>query len=174
MHIRAHQSARHLELVAESLAAAHPEVFPLFELTADTPSVPQAEAHALLDTLAAFFRETSFRCALIEVISPSRNLWLLEHISIWNYAFEKGLANSTIAYVVDVPRVDRDLIFAENYAHKLGIVLKFFTRKSDALHWLLKRADIHALEPGTNKAGEERPFLLKTRTTGSLPNSRSG
>ncbi len=144
MQIRVFKSATHIELTAATRCVTQPEPFPLLELASGTPSGPQAVAFALLDTLAVFLRETTLRTALVEVIAPSRNLWMLEHIDIWNYAIEKGMIGTKIAYVVPASTVDRELIFAENYAGNRGIVLKFFKARSEALPWLLNQHVPHA------------------------------
>ena len=164
MKIGVSQTATHLELIVVPRSVTQAEVFPLIELIAGTPSAPQADAFALLDTLAVFLRGATLRKALVEVIGPSRNLWLLEHIDIWNYAIKKGMIGTRIAYVVTACTVDRDLIFAENYACKLGIMLKFFTSKSAAMPWLLKKHFLHGFERDSGAAptfevaaGEKRP-----------------
>ncbi len=83
---------------------------------------------------------------------------------IWNYTIKKGMIGTRIAYVVTACTVDRDLIFAENYACKLGIMLKFFTSKSGAMSWLLKKHFLHGFERDSGAAptfevaaGEKRP-----------------
>ena len=163
MQIRVLQTATHLELAAESRSAMLPEPLPLLELTEGTPSISQTEALAILDTLAALSGEKTQRKALVEVAAPSRSLWLLEHINIWNYAFEIGLTGSTIAYVVTACSVDSDLTFAENYARKLGIALKFFIRKDDAMSWLLSQHGSRAFEAGSGTANS---MLLATGIVG--------
>jgi hypothetical protein len=171
MQIRVFQTATHIELIAQTRTVPQPEIFPLLELTAGTPSVPQTEAFTLLDTLAVFLRGKALRKVLIEVNAPSRNLWLLEHIAIWNYAVERGMSGAQIAYVVSMPSVDRELDFAASYAGKRGIMLKYFTARSDALSWLLDHRFLRgagrntgaapAFEPGTR---EKRAAELATNT----------
>lgn len=152
MQISVFHRATHIELKAQARAVAGPNVPPLFELTTGTPSVPQAQAFTLIDTLAVFMREAPLRQALVEVISPNRNQWLLEHIDIWNYAIEKGMKGTKIAYVVTARTVDNELMFAESYARKHGIMLKFFTARNDALLWLETQQFPLAPRPGTRVA----------------------
>jgi hypothetical protein len=168
MHIGVFQAETHIELIGETRSPAQPEAFPLLELTAGTPSIPQAEAFTLLDTLTVFMRETSLRKALIEVMAPSRNLWLLEHIDIWNYAVEKGLIGARIAYVVSARAVDSELIFAERYAGKRGIALKFFAAKSDALPWLLQPRAPHSSGPNFHASAAFDAMRFENIPAGSL------
>ena len=137
MRIRVLQTATHVELISESSCVTQAKALSLHELTAGTPSIHKAVEITLLDTLALFLRETTLRKALVEINAPSRNLWLLEQIDIWNYAIEKGMIGTKIAYVVAARSVDRELSFAEHYAGRRGIALKFFTARSEALAWLL-------------------------------------
>jgi hypothetical protein len=164
MHIRVFQTATHIELIAESRSVTYPEMFPLLELAAGTPSVPQTEAFTLLDTLAVFLRGTTLRKALFEVNAPHRSLWLLEHIDIWNYAIEKGMIGMQIAYVATEPSVDRELDFAAKYAGKRGIMLKFFTARTDAVSWLLENRSLRpsGRDPRASPAFESGAWRERT------------
>jgi hypothetical protein len=163
MQIRVFKCSTHLEVMARTRSVAQPEVFPLLELTAGTPSVPQTEAFTLLDTLTVFLRGTSLRKVLIEFDAPSRNLWLLEHIDIWNYAVAKGMKGTQIAYVVTAGTVDTELKFAANYACKRGIELNFFTARTGALSWLLEQRPLRASTRDTSAAAETESGVFDRR-----------
>lgn len=103
-------------------------------LKADVVTV--ATAMRLIDAIAANLDRHPCRHTLVEVIAQDSNVSLTDSYVIWDYAREKSLCRTKLAYVVTGDEVRPYPAFTESCATKRGTPLRIFTSRKEAMDWL--------------------------------------
>ena len=115
-------------------------------LKADVVTV--ATAMRLIDAIAANLDRHPCGNTLVEVIAHDSNVSLTDSYVIWDYAREKSLCRTKLAYVVTAGEVKPHPAFTESCATRRGTPLRIFTNRKEAMDWL---------EPTFRTAAENSP-----------------
>jgi hypothetical protein len=103
-------------------------------LKADVVTV--GTAMRLIDAIAANLDRHPCQRTLVEVVAQDSNVSLTDSYVIWDYAREKSLCRTKLAYVVTAREVKPHPAFTESCATRRGIPLRIFTNRKDAIEWL--------------------------------------
>ena len=103
-------------------------------LKADVVTV--GTAMRLIDAIAANLDRHPCQRTLVEVVAQDSNVSLTDSYVIWDYAREKSLCRTKLAYVVTGREVKPYPAFTEGCATKRGTPLRIFTNRKDAIDWL--------------------------------------
>lgn len=103
-------------------------------LKADVVTV--GTAMRLIDAIAANLDRHPCRHTLVEVVAQESNVSLTDSYVIWDYAREKSLCRTKLAYVVTAGEVKPHPAFTESCATRRGTPLRIFTNRKDAMDWL--------------------------------------
>ena len=103
-------------------------------LKADVVTV--GTAMRLIDAIAANLDRHPCQHTLVEVVAHDSNVSLTDSYVIWDYAREKSLRRTKLAYVVTGREVKPYPAFTESCATKRGTPLRIFTNRQEAMDWL--------------------------------------
>ena len=98
--------------------------------------VTVATTMRLIDTIAGNLDRRPCQHTLVEVIAQDSDVSVTDSYLIWDYAREKSLCRTKLAYVVTGGEIKPYPAFTENCATKRGTPLKIFTNRKDAIDWL--------------------------------------
>ena len=103
-------------------------------LKADVVTV--GTAMRLIDAIAANLDRHPCRQTLVEVVAQGSDVSLTDSYVIWDYAREKSLGRTRLAYVVTGGEIQPFPALTESCATERGTPLKIFTNRKDAMAWL--------------------------------------
>lgn len=106
------------------------------EIVLKAEVVTVATALRLIDAIAANLDRRPCRHTLVEVIAQDSNVNFTDSYLIWDYAREKSLGRTKLAYVATGGEIKPHPAFTESCATKRGTPLKIFTNRKDAIDWL--------------------------------------
>lgn len=98
--------------------------------------VTVANTLKLIDAIAANLDQYPCRNTLVEVIAQDSDVSVTDSYLIWDYAREKSLCRTKLAYVVTGSEIKPVPAFTESCATKRGTPLKIFTNRQEAIDWL--------------------------------------
>lgn len=106
------------------------------EIVLKAEVVTVATSMRLIDTIAENLDRRPCQHTLVEVIAQDSNVNFTDSYLIWDYAREKSLCRTKLAYVVTGGEIKPYPAFTESCASKRGTPLKIFTNRKDAINWL--------------------------------------
>lgn len=106
------------------------------EVVLNAEVVTVATTMRLIDAIAANLDRHPCQHTLVEVIAQDSNVNFTDSYLIWDYAREKSLCRTKLAYVVTGSEIKPYPAFTESCASKRGTPLKMFTNRKDAIDWL--------------------------------------
>lgn len=106
------------------------------EITLKAEIVTIATTLRLIDTIAANLDRRPCPHTLVEVIAQDSDVSFTDSYLIWDYAREKSLCRTKLAYVMTGSEIKPSSAFTESCATKRGTPLKIFTSRKDAIDWL--------------------------------------
>lgn len=106
------------------------------EIVLKAEVVTVATAMRLIDTIATNLDRHPCPHTLVEVIAQDSNISVTDSYVIWDYAREKSLGRTRLAYVVTGGEIKPFPALTESCATKRGTPLKIFTNRKDAIDWL--------------------------------------
>ena len=118
----------------ETVTAAPTDNF--LEIVLQAEVVTVAVTMRLIDAIAANLDRRPCQHTLVEVIAQDSDVSVTDSYVIWDYAREKSLCRTKLAYVVTGSEIKPYPVFTENCAAKRGTPLKIFTNRKDAIDWL--------------------------------------
>jgi hypothetical protein len=108
------------------------------EFAADTEAVTTGFMNELIDEIGSYIetRQSHYVKILLIVTAPRADLTIQERYQVWQRAFQKGIGQTQIAYVIDGRPIGELAKFEEVIARNRNILLQFFEHRDAALEWL--------------------------------------
>jgi hypothetical protein len=108
----------------------------VLEIVLHIDVVTVATSMRLIDTIAASLDRCPCLTTLVECIAGKSRINCTDTYLVWDYAREKNLCRTKLAYVATGREIGPSPAFTERCAGKRGTRMKIFNNREDAMAWL--------------------------------------